>query len=257
MPLSNLLKREQDSSNQAAFSVVRSFLQKECFCSEKKTLLSGEIIIQLAPLLNGQHICRDRRTSTEQNASRGTLFSHKLRQQGISLTRIRPFHLSSLWICLTLLSRVPQTFANGVHFCNLLGDIDIAPLNNAWIFRGSHCWASRNSSCWLTITPAWSLNRQAFKDNRRMLVKPYQIWVGPIFIPGKTGCWSVWEHRLRGNQNWKHLQQKNIQPNPSLHLFVRHQPYKQHPLGIVWDSQMGRWWNQPLPRREYSNSRYS
>ncbi len=54
-----------------------------------------------------------------------------------------------------------------------------------------------------------------------MLVKPVGsiLWLGPIFVPGKTGCWHCLSHRLRGNreieasvlQQKKALQQRNGQ----------------------------------------------
>ncbi|GAB4304578.1 MAG: TOMM precursor leader peptide-binding protein [Oscillatoriaceae cyanobacterium] len=35
-----------------------------------------------------------------------------------------------------------------------------------------------------------------------MLLKPVGtvIWIGPIFVPGKTGCWECLRHRLQGNR---------------------------------------------------------
>jgi len=48
-----------------------------------------------------------------------------------------------------------------------------------------------------------ALNQQALKSQRPwMLVKPVgtTIWFGPIFSPGKTGCWQCLAQRLRGNR---------------------------------------------------------
>lgn len=47
------------------------------------------------------------------------------------------------------------------------------------------------------------LNRQALASSRPwMLVKPVgtRPWLGPIFRPGKTGCWKCLEQRLVGNR---------------------------------------------------------
>ncbi len=47
------------------------------------------------------------------------------------------------------------------------------------------------------------LNQQALKIKRPwMLVKPVGsiIWLGPIFAPGKTGCWQCLAQRLRNNR---------------------------------------------------------
>jgi oxazoline/thiazoline synthase len=46
-------------------------------------------------------------------------------------------------------------------------------------------------------------NRQALADGRSwLLVKPvgYQLWVGPVFRPAKTGCWECLAQRLRRNR---------------------------------------------------------
>jgi ribosomal protein S12 methylthiotransferase accessory factor len=46
-------------------------------------------------------------------------------------------------------------------------------------------------------------NRQALADGRTwLLVKPVgsQIWLGPIFRPGETGCWECLAHRLVRNR---------------------------------------------------------
>lgn len=46
-------------------------------------------------------------------------------------------------------------------------------------------------------------NRQALKSGRSwMLVKPVgtTVWIGPLFVPGKTGCWECLAQRLRPNR---------------------------------------------------------
>src|SRR6516162_6571107 len=45
-------------------------------------------------------------------------------------------------------------------------------------------------------------NAAALREGRPwLLVKPAgrQVWVGPLFRPGKTGCWECLAHRLRSN----------------------------------------------------------
>ncbi len=45
-------------------------------------------------------------------------------------------------------------------------------------------------------------NAAALRDGRAwLLVKPAgrQLWVGPLFVPGKTGCWECLTQRLRAN----------------------------------------------------------
>src|SRR5262245_24156337 len=46
-------------------------------------------------------------------------------------------------------------------------------------------------------------NREALASGRRwLLAKPVGavLWLGPLFVPGETGCWVCLAHRLRGNR---------------------------------------------------------
>jgi ribosomal protein S12 methylthiotransferase accessory factor len=48
-----------------------------------------------------------------------------------------------------------------------------------------------------------SINAEALAEGRPwMLVRPVGIeaWLGPIFIPGRTGCWACLEHRIAGHR---------------------------------------------------------
>jgi ribosomal protein S12 methylthiotransferase accessory factor len=58
-----------------------------------------------------------------------------------------------------------------------------------------------------------------------LLVKPVGtvLWIGPLFLPGKTGCWACLAHRLRGARKIDHyLREKtnttNIPPVPAAAL---------------------------------------
>lgn len=62
------------------------------------------------------------------------------------------------------------------------------------------------------------INRQALKTGQPwMLFKPVGVesWLGPIFLPGKTGCWECLEQRLSINRpiNTFHKIQKNTREN--------------------------------------------
>lgn len=57
-------------------------------------------------------------------------------------------------------------------------------------------------------------NQNALRSNRPwMLVKPVGtvVWIGPIFYPGKTGCWECLAHRLRTNRPIERYIQRNRQ----------------------------------------------
>jgi ribosomal protein S12 methylthiotransferase accessory factor len=62
------------------------------------------------------------------------------------------------------------------------------------------------------------INREALRTKQPwMLLKPVGVepWLGPVFLPGKTGCWECLEQRLGINRpiNAFHKTQKNTQDN--------------------------------------------
>jgi len=63
------------------------------------------------------------------------------------------------------------------------------------------------------------INREALKHNRPwMIIKPMGsvIWIGPIFIPGITGCWECLADRLRAKRD--------------IHLFIQTEKNTTDPL---------------------------
>ena len=61
-----------------------------------------------------------------------------------------------------------------------------------------------------------AINKQALKQQQTwLLVKPVGsiLWLGPVFVPGKTGCWGCLAQRLQGNREVESsvLQQKQAQ----------------------------------------------
>lgn len=58
-----------------------------------------------------------------------------------------------------------------------------------------------------------TLNEEALKSGRVwILIKPVgqQIWVGPIFRPGATGCWACLAQRIRGHREIESVVQRNL-----------------------------------------------
>ena len=56
-----------------------------------------------------------------------------------------------------------------------------------------------------------------YQERPWMLVKPVgtELWLGPLFVPGKTGCWECLAHRLRGTRKVEQfLQEKTGTTDP-------------------------------------------
>jgi bacteriocin biosynthesis cyclodehydratase domain-containing protein len=65
----------------------------------------------------------------------------------------------------------------------------------------------------------WEINQEAMAARQHwMLIKPVgvEVWIGPIFVPDKTGCWGCLTQRLRNNRpmNIFYKNQRNTEENP-------------------------------------------
>jgi oxazoline/thiazoline synthase len=64
------------------------------------------------------------------------------------------------------------------------------------------------------------INQESLAAGRPwMLVKPVgnRVWVGPLFVPGRTGCWECLAQRLRGNRQVEgYLQTRSGRKTPLL-----------------------------------------
>ncbi len=87
-------------------------------------------------------------------------------------------------------------------------------------------------------------NRQSLESGRPwLLVKPVgcQLWVGPLFRPGKTGCWDCLADRLRINRQvecYVHMRKGRTEP------FVVSQSCTAATLQIAWNlaaSEIASW----------------
>lgn len=84
---------------------------------------------------------------------------------------------------------------------------DPAPLSD--LLRANHVCVEEDSSFQVVLTDNYlrneldGINVEAVKRGRSwLLVRPYgrQVWVGPLFRPGTTGCWACLAQRLRDNR---------------------------------------------------------
>jgi oxazoline/thiazoline synthase len=79
-----------------------------------------------------------------------------------------------------------------------------------------------------------SYNEEALRHSRPwMLVKPVgcEIWVGPVFQPGRTGCWECLAERLRASRDVEaFLQEKGAQTEP----FVVSRSFTPATMQLAW-----------------------
>jgi ribosomal protein S12 methylthiotransferase accessory factor len=81
------------------------------------------------------------------------------------------------------------------------------------------------------------INQEAMASKQPwMLIKPIgvEVWIGPIFVPGKTGCWACLRQRLRNNRpmNTFFKIQKKTGDNPPI-------PVSSTPMSLQVAADMG------------------
>ncbi len=87
-----------------------------------------------------------------------------------------------------------------------LGDVDVAPLRE--LVQSLHVRLAPDAGLELIVTDSYlraelgAMNAAALEAGRPwLLCKPtgHQVWIGPLFVPGRTGCWACLAERIRAN----------------------------------------------------------
>jgi ribosomal protein S12 methylthiotransferase accessory factor len=191
--------------------------------SEKEHfLLRGTAYILLAPLLNGKYTVEEIIDRLQDRLSALDVFYllDRLQTKGyIADANISmPSEQAAFW---EMLGQDPEDVAQRLQEVTIsvvsFGEIDttlfktmLAALGVRIGEGGDYCVVLTDDYLQEGLD---AFNQEALSQNRPwMLVKPVgiEMWVGPIFIPGKTGCWECLAHRLRGHRKVEsYLQQRN------------------------------------------------
>lgn len=173
--------------------------------------LSGRIYVLLAPLLDGQHTVNE---ITEQLKEHTSLFGiyhalTRLQSQGYLTEAVdAPNEVAAFWSSLGVdpkvaISKLQDTKVSVTAF----GIVKTEPFISA--LKPLNIQVSEYGNFTIVITDDYlqpglaQFNSQALLNQKTwMLVKFVGgiIWVGPIFVPGQTGCWQCLAQRLRGNR---------------------------------------------------------
>jgi ribosomal protein S12 methylthiotransferase accessory factor len=193
--------------------------------SEKEHfLLRGTAYILLAPLLDGKHSVEEIIDILQNEISAPEVFYllDRLQSKGyiVDAKTSIPSEQAAFW---EMLGKDPEAIAQRLQEVTIsvvsFGNIDTEPFKTMLASLGVR--VGEDGDFWVVLTDDYlqesldAFNQDALSCDRPwMLVKPLgiEMWVGPIFIPGKTGCWECLAHRLRGHRKVeRYLQQrKNI-----------------------------------------------
>ncbi|GAB1542950.1 TOMM precursor leader peptide-binding protein [Scytonema sp. NUACC21] len=200
---------------------------------QNQIALTGRLYCWLAPLLNGCHTVDEIVSKLETQAS-GATVEHALtllENKGY-ITEADdnfPAEVAAFWNLLSVDSRVANNRLQSTRVSvTSFGTVAKEPLITALQslnIRISHEQDLQDLAVVLTddyLQPELAtFNQKALRAQQSwILIKPVGavIWIGPIFIPGKTGCWQCLAHRLRDNREVETSiqQQKNlINPFPT------------------------------------------
>ena len=196
--------------------------------------LSGQLYCQIVPLLNGQHT-REQIVEKFDGAVPAEHIDYvldRLAEKGY-LTEVAPSlspEVAAFW---SELGIAPAVAAEGLQqpvTLTTVGDniseVTVAALATALRDMGipvqNPTDADSSAALNIVLTDDYlqpelaTINKQALERQQTwLLVKPVGsvLWLGPVFVPGKTGCWGCLAHRLRGNREVESsvLRQKQAQ----------------------------------------------
>jgi len=197
--------------------------------SEKEQLLlRGESYIQLAPFLNGQYTLQEIISNLQSKIPPLEILSYldTLRDKGyiVDDEDFIPIEQSAFWSNIDItsplrlqrfqditISVVSSGKINSLSFKTLLNDLHIRVAE-----QGDLCVVLTDDYLQETLA---TFNQDALAHQRPwLLAKPVgtEIWIGPLFVPGKTGCWACLKNRLQGHRKIERYLHKKQAISPFL-----------------------------------------
>jgi len=172
--------------------------------------LRGHVYSRLAPLLDGQHTVEEvvDKLNGRVSAVEVVYALKLLAQRGyvVDAAPSVPPTQAAFWDVLNVepgeaIVRLRETSVSVKTF----GNIPLEPFLSLLTVLGVP--VSDDGACTVVLTDDYlhdelsAFNSEALAyEHPWLLVKPVgtEVWIGPLFIPGKTGCWACLAHRLQG-----------------------------------------------------------
>jgi ribosomal protein S12 methylthiotransferase accessory factor len=190
-------------------------------------LLRGVTYLHLVPLLDGQHTIEEILACLRGRVSPAEVFyALDLLQRHGYITEAAsslPTEQAAFW---GLLDVDPEDVVGSLQKISVsvhpFGAIDPAPFQTILASLGVR--VSDSGQCWVALADDYlhsgldAFNREALTYDRPwLLMRPNgcELWIGPLFLPGKTGCWACLAHRLWGARKVEsYLQEKRNNSSP-------------------------------------------
>lgn len=173
--------------------------------------LSGRIYVLLAPLLNGRYTVNQIVDRLKEHTSIFGIYHAltSMESQGY-LTEAAdiPDEVAAFWSLQGIEPRLALSKLQDTKVSvTALGAVKTEPFISA--LKSLNIQTSDEGDFTVVLTDDYlqlgldEINSQALRTQKPwMLVKPVgaTIWIGPIFVPGQTGCWHCLAQRLKGNR---------------------------------------------------------
>ena len=202
-------------------------------------VLKGRLYCLVARMLDGSKDADEIVDALENEISAAEVYFalEKLKQKEYIAEKDETVHpaFAAYWNLLGLSeSRAKEALENTLIKLITVGNTDISPLEDAINAAGmkveacgaGNAFKGKNTGNQLLLVAApdylypdlFKINRDAVNKNIPwMMVKPSGaiIWLGPIFIPGRTGCFECLAQRLQTNRDIEmFIQSKKSDPSP-------------------------------------------
>lgn len=216
-------------------------------------LLRGAVYFLLAPLLNGRHTVDEivARIHDQVSAIEALYALELLHQEGYIVDAIPsvPSEQAAFW---DLLNVNPQTAVRRLQEATVsifsLGKIDPVPFRAMLASLGVQVSSDSQSSVVLVDDylrdELKAFNQEALAHSRPwLLVKPVgmEIWIGPLFLPGKTGCWECLAHRLGGARKIESYLRERLGASASFFAPLSALPSTLHTALSIAATEMAKW----------------
>lgn len=180
------------------------------------SLLRGNIYTLLTPLLDGRHAVEEIiiRLKGQVSASEVFIALMRLRSKGYILDASPALSLQQAAFgdalgtdSADVIQRLQNTTVSVVSF----GAVDTEPFQTLLTSCGVR--VGDKGERWIVLTDDYlheglvAFNREALTYDRSwLLVKPVgvEVWIGPLFLPERTGCWECLAQRMRGARKIQH-----------------------------------------------------
>jgi ribosomal protein S12 methylthiotransferase accessory factor len=174
------------------------------------SLLPGKLNLRVVPLLDGRHTDDEIANQLKGEIPAAEVFYaiEILRRQGYLTDESPslPSEQAAFWDTAGIDADVATRLLGETAICvRSVGQIDLAPFRTLLTSLG--ILIDDDADRWIVLTDDYlrdelrAFNQEALENNRPwLLTKPVgsELWLGPLFIPGKTGCWTCLAHRLQG-----------------------------------------------------------